>query len=131
MIFLDIWRSFRAIPLWVQIWIVVLLMPINLATLAFWGQPNGALITVLAIGGMALNLPIMVVERGLSKLMSLPHVLLWTPLVVIVAVMIGGPLDPAFKTFLWILLLLDVISLAFDFPDIWKWWKGDRSVARP
>ena len=106
-------------------------MPVNLLTLAFLSQPAGILIAALAIGGMALNMPIMFVERGFSKLMALPHLLLWTPLVFAVMAMLTGPLDPTYRLFLWVLLAFDAISLAFDFPDFWKWRKGDRAVARP
>jgi len=128
---IDIWNSFRRLPLWVQIWMCIILVPVNLATLAFISEPYGLLVAVLAIGGMLPNLGFMATERGLSKAMSLPHLVLWSPLVLLVAwiLMTGGALDPNYLTFLWILLVIDVISLAFDFPDAWRWYKGDRAIA--
>lgn len=45
-LFLDIWRSYRALSLWVQIWVNVILVPVNIASLAFdipdaWKGLNG------------------------------------------------------------------------------------------
>jgi len=128
---LDIWNSFRRLPLWVQIWVAVILVPVNLATLAFVTAPYGLPVAVLAIGGMMPNLGVMVIERGFSKTMSLPHLVLWTPLVALIIwiLMTSRAGDPTYLAFLWILLVIDVISLAFDFPDAWRWYKGDRAIA--
>ncbi|WP_299350173.1 hypothetical protein [uncultured Shimia sp.] len=80
----EIWASFRRMPGWVQLWVALVLMPVNLMPLVFWanGAPFWGLFALLAVGGMALNLPILLVERGFSKAMAFPHILLWTPLVI-------------------------------------------------
>lgn len=130
-----IWHSFRRIPLWVQIWVVLILMPINFATLCFVAQPSGLWLAILAIGGMLPNAYIMASERGLSKLMALPHVLLWTPLCLLIGCLLYGHyagtqlLSDGYRQFLIALLIIDVISLAFDFPDLYRWWRGDRAIA--
>ena len=74
-LFIEIWNSFRALPLWVQLWMVVILMPINFASLFFLGEPQGGLIAFLAIFGMLPNMVIMIYDRGLSKLMAFPHLI--------------------------------------------------------
>lgn len=125
---LEIWRSFRALPLWVQVWVALILVPVNMAAIFFINEPGGLLIAALAVGGMMPNLVIMIAERGLSKAMALPHLLIWTPLVVIV-MQAPGTATGGFQTYLWLLLATDLLSLAFDYPDAWKWWKGDRAVA--
>lgn len=127
----DIWRSFRRMPLWVQFWVVLILVPVNLASLAFLSAPGSLLIAVLAVGGMVPNLPIMLMERGVSKAMAFPHILIWTPLVVLIlmTLTVGDLLPPAFRLFLWLLLAVDLVSLAFDYPDAAKWLRGDRDVA--
>ncbi len=114
-----------------QFWVALILVPVNLAAALFWSQPGGALIAVLAIGGMVPNLLMMLAERGLSKGMALSHLVLWTPLVAIVTwrLLAGGDGAPAFIAYLWLLLAVDAVSLAFDYPDAWKWWRGDRAVA--
>jgi hypothetical protein len=37
----------------------------------------------------------------------------------------------AFGIYLNILLVVNAFSLAFDYPDSYKWLKGDRAVVRP
>lgn len=126
---LDIWRSFRAMPLWVQIWVAFVLAPANLATLAFLDQPGAALVAVLAIGGMLPNMPIIFYERGFSKLMALPHIVIWTPLCVVIVTQLSGSASGAYASFLIALLVIDLVSLGFDYPDFVKWLRGDRAIA--
>ncbi len=125
----EIWKSFRAMPTWVQIWVALLLMPINIAAIFFIDQPSGVWIAILAIGAMMLNLPVMIYDRGFSKLMAFPHLIPWTILVLWIA--FARPVgSDGYGTYLWILLVTNAISLGFDFPDAVKWWKGDRAAAR-
>ncbi|MFT7595503.1 MAG: hypothetical protein ACI8R4_002832 [Paracoccaceae bacterium] len=131
----DIWSSFRRMPGWVQIWAALILVPVNLAPLAFLGQPVALWVAlwvaVLSVGGMLPNLWIMLAERGLSKRMAVPHVFIWTPLVVLVGwVLISGPaLTPRYTAMLWVLLMVDMVSLGFDYVDAIKWRNGDRAIA--
>jgi len=126
----DIWRSFRTLPLWVQIWVGLILVPVNMASVLFLLEPAGILIAVLAVGGMTPNLFIMIKERGLSKAMALPHLLIWTPLVLILFSNVQSPqVNGTYQSYLRLLLAVDLLSLAFDYPDAWKWWKGDRAIA--
>jgi len=34
-----------------------------------------------------------------------------------------------YDTYLWVLLITNLISLAFDYVDSVKWFKGDRAIA--
>ncbi len=127
----DIWTSFRAMPLWVQIWVAAILVPVNSAAILFVAQPSGWLVAGLAIAAILANLPVMLAARGFSKGMALPHVALWVPLVVLVmpGLLGRGDLDAVYRGFLYVLLAVDVVSLAFDIPDSVKWWRGDRAAA--
>ncbi len=119
----DIWMSFRNLPLWVQIWMVFVLIPVNLAPLAFVDQPQGALIAALSVTGMALNIPIIRAARGMTKAMALPHLICWVPLVAIIIILLtdGTALSPEYARFLLLLLVVDLISLAFDLNDSIVW----------
>jgi len=125
----DLWQNYRALPLWVQIWVFGVLVPVNAASIFFIGQPGGLWIAFLAIMAMLINVPVMIVERGFSKTMALSHLPLWTPLVIwlIVARPEGSA---AYQSYLWVLLVVDAISLGFDYPDAWRWWKGERGVTK-
>ena len=123
----EIWKSFRAMPAWVQVWVTLLLVPINMAAIFFIDQPSGVWIAILAIGAMMLNMPVMLYDRGFSKLMAFPHLIPWTILVLWIAV--ARPVgSDGYGTYLWILLVTNIISLGFDYPDALKWWKGDRGI---
>ena len=128
MIFLDIWRSYRSLPLWVQVWVAGVLVPVNMAALVFISQPSGMWIALLAIGAMLPNIAIMLYERGLSKMMAFPHLLPWGALVLWLAIAMPQG-SAAYQAYLWILLAVDALSLAFDIPDALKWRKGDRAIA--
>jgi len=128
----EIYKSFRRMPLWVQIWVAVILMPANFLTLLFLDAPYGCWVVGLAIGGMALNGPIMIMDKGFGSLMAVPHILLWTPLCGLMVWLLffsGIELSSDYALFLKVLLVIDVISLAFDYPDAWKWLKGERGAA--
>ncbi|WP_171240907.1 hypothetical protein [Ruegeria sp. HKCCA5491] len=119
----DIWLSFRELPLWVQFWMAFILIPVNLAPLAFVDQPQGALIAALSVTGMALNIPIMRAARGMTKAMALPHLVCWVPMlaIVIMLLMDASALSPGYVQFLVLLLVVDLISLGFDVNDSIVW----------
>lgn len=126
----DIWISFRNLPVWVQIWMSVVLVPANLVPLAFLDQPYGTVIAGLAILGMVLNLPIMMAGRGMSRAMALPHLLFWTPMVLIIVYVLNTHTDllPIYAQFLLVLLVVDLISLGFDLRDAILWNKDRKSL---
>jgi hypothetical protein len=125
---IQIWKSFRALPAWVQIWVAFILVPVNMASLYFFNQPYGLWIAFWANIAMMLNLPVMLYDRGFSKLMAFPHLIPWT---ILVAWLLFARPEAAgvYDTYLWVLLVVDVISLAFDYPDAVKWWRGERTPA--
>lgn len=127
-LFADLWQSFRALSGWVQIWVLIILVPVNMASLFFLNEPLGYWIAVLAYIGMILNLPVMLWFRGFSKAMALPHLVPWTVLVIIIA-FFRPQATGAYDIYLWVLLATNVISLAFDYTDAFHWLKGDRHVA--
>ena len=125
---LKIWGSFRALPVWVQIWVAAILMPINMLSLYFYNEPMGLLIAFLANIAMMLNLPVMIYDKGFSKMMALPHLIPWTILVGIL--LFARPeATGLYDTYLWVLLGTNTISLLFDYPDAIKWFRGDRTPA--
>ena len=106
-----------------------ILVPANLASLAFLDQPLGGLVAFLAVIGMAPNVVIMFVERGFGKTMAIPHLLPWTALVLLI--LFARPEgSAAYATYLWIVLVVDVISLLFDYPESWQWLQERRARRR-
>lgn len=126
--FLDIWKSYRAMPMWVQLWVGLVLTPVNMASLFFISEPSGLMVAFLANIAMALNMPVILYDRGFSKLMALPHLVPWTFLLGII-IFQRPDASGLFDTYLWLLLVTNLVSLAFDYPDAVKWCLGDRKPA--
>ncbi|GHA53556.1 hypothetical protein GCM10008927_19250 [Amylibacter ulvae] len=127
---LDIWQSFRALPLWVQLWIALILVPVNVLSSNFLFDPMGWLIGLLAFLGLAMNAVIMLVQRGFSKAMAIPHLIFWIPLLIVAYPLVGADVDYKYGAFIAIIFWVNLISILFDLRDAWQWWQGDRSVAR-
>lgn len=126
---LQIWQSYRRLPLWVQLWVALILVPVNAASLFFVTQPAGAWLALMAVGAMLCNGVLMLIERGFSKVMALPHVLIWTPMLGLILWLLAQDIDDGFRTYLLILLAVDVVSLLLDIIDTRKWLSGDRKIA--
>jgi len=124
-----IWYSYRRLPLWVQLWVALILVPVNAASLAFVAQPGGAWLAAMAVGAMLCNGVLMLIERGFSRAMALPHVLIWTPMLGLVLWLLAQDIPAGYRAYLLILLAVDVISLILDVIDTRRWLSGDREVA--
>ncbi|MDA3950068.1 MAG: hypothetical protein PF508_12730 [Spirochaeta sp.] len=125
----HILQSYRRMPLWVQLWVALILVPGNAASLFFLSEPAGPWLAAMAVGAMLLNGILALVERGFSKIMAVPHVLVWTPMLALVLWLLIQDPASGYQRYLFILLAVDTVSLVLDYRDAWKWWNGDRSVA--
>lgn len=127
----DIWFSFRAHPLWVQVWMVAVLVPVNFFGFAMWDTELGRMVAIAAVIGIGPNLFVMLRERGFGNTMALPHLAPWTVLVIWLLIRLTGDEAPtdAEAAFGWIVVVVNAISLGFDCRDAVKWLKGDRAPA--
>ncbi len=125
----DLLQSIRALPLWVKLW-MLFLGPINVCTILFLDEPFGLWIAISAYGGMIPLGIIAIIQRGLSKAGSIPHVIAWTPLVIGLAwwLLTSGPTNPTYSAFLTVLFIANCISLVFDYIDSIKWLRGQRKI---
>jgi hypothetical protein len=127
--FSDIWNSYLSLPTWVKIWVFLILIPVNIISICFIGNPGSSLIVSLAIAGLLFNAVPLWLERGFSSAMAIPHVIFWTPLTIILIyyLMISEiSLIDNYRYFLSILMVCNLISLFFDFPDLYKWLRGRK-----
>jgi hypothetical protein len=127
---IDCGRSFRSLPLWVQIWVVLFLVPVNAAPFLLFDTHIGRIGVVSTLLILLTNVPIMLVERGMSRLMSVPHLLIWIPLIGLLAWQLqsAATLSTSERTLAWALIGFNGISLGFDVLDSWRWWQGARDV---
>ena len=125
----DSWHSFRTLPLWVQIWVGGILVPVNAVAFLFLGTPGGFWTAVAAVLVMASNYPIMLACRGMSRLMSVPHLLIWGPLQVFLIYHVTVAETSVPETmFVLLVLVVNGVSLVFDALDSWRWFCGEREV---
>lgn len=126
----QLWLSFRRLPLWVQIWMALVLVPVNLLSflvLEFQAAQMVALAAVLALGS---NMLLLYWYEGFSRAMALPHLVFWGALQILLLMrVLQTPAPDAGEVmFIGLVLLVNGISLIFDLLDTWRWWQGERQV---
>ena len=128
-----IYQSYRSLPVWVQIWVGLILVPVNAAAFLLLGTWLGVAAAIAAVFVVVTNAPIMWVTGGMSRLMSVPHLFAWFPLQVLIplrmAEMVGSaPVSAAEWWYGLILFVINGISLVFDTIDSVRWFRGEREV---
>lgn len=129
----QVWRSYRSLPLWVQVWVGGILVPANAAAFLMLDTWSGRMAAAAAVFVAATNIPIMYREGGMSRLMSLPHLVAWGPLQAALAMRLFGMAGPdrlsgPETAFVVMLLVVNGISLVFDTLDSWRWLRGERDI---
>lgn len=125
--------SFRSLPAWVQVWVGLVLIPINVLPFFLLDTWSGRAGAVAALFVVATNVPIMWAAAGMSRAMSLPHLLAWIPLEIALALRLAGaagglPPTTAELALAVALLVVNGISLGFDTLDSWRWLRGERDA---
>lgn len=122
--------SIAGLPLWVQAWLIVLAST-NMASLAYLDSPVGVWTAVAFTAVAAANMPLMLLQGGMTRLLALPH-FLWFPLVGWLLVRLFGsdplPAGSDERAYALLVVIVNGISLAFDVPDSIKWWRGKREI---
>ena len=117
-------------PQWVQVWLNVLLfgaffLPL---TLFIWKQTRltGFITLVTSVlGGVGVTW--LYDQMGYVKLLGLPHVIFWTPIVFYLYRQIKHADVPIWpKRIMVVIALTIVISLVFDYADVARWLLGER-----
>lgn len=126
---LDSWRSFQSLPFLVQLWVAGILVPVNAAAFLFLDTTAGWWTAVAAVLVLFSNYPIMLAYRGMSRLMSLPHLAIWGPLQIFLLhrLVVADLAQPEFGLIL-VVLVVNGVSLVFDAIDSWRWCAGEREV---
>lgn len=127
----SIYRSYTAMPLWVQIWVMIL-VAVNAACVAFLDTAAGQATALAGMFVIVTNLPIMLYYGGMNRAMAIPHLFAWIPLAVFLVLALleqhAQPLASATRWFVWAVLLANGISLAFDVVDARRWLQGERET---
>lgn len=118
-------ESFMSLPTWVKIWVLAILIPANMMGLLFWEHEVGRWMAVLGLAGMLPNMLVMYVEKAITKTMALPHIIPWTILVIYLAIKLfnGEVPDGNIYYAACALLVIDIISLCFDYKESLEWFQ--------
>jgi len=128
-----VWLSWQSLPIWVQVWVGGILVPVNGAAFFLTDTWTGMAAAIAAIFVVVTNVPIMLYEGGMSRLMAVPHLFAWIPLWVFIAGrlqnLFGGPVMGKTEfIFAVLLLVVNGISLVFDAIDTVRWCRGERDI---
>ena len=104
-------------------------MPINMIGLFFLDQEIGQWVAILGLAGMIPNMFVMYFEKAFSKTMALSHVIPWTVLVVFLAIQLyqGTVPDGPIYYVAWAVLVVDTISLVFDYKESVEWFQERKA----
>lgn len=111
-------------PVWIPVWVLILII-INVASVAFWNEPLAKVIFVTFMLSVMLMMGLYS-RFGFEKILGMGHIL-WIPLLVYVLMEIPTARD-IFKSYLIILSISIAISLVFDIVDVWKYFTDRKST---
>lgn len=124
-------QAMAAQPAWVVMWMNVLLvggfiLPI---ALLIWRETRMA--GVASVLGNVVNgfaVTALYNQMGYVKLLGLPHIVLWGPLVVYLVFVARRPSTRVWpRCIAWVVAGVLSISLAFDIVDVARWVLGERT----
>lgn len=117
-------------PAWVGLWLRVLLLCAFIlpVSLVIWKQTRLAgIITVFASVAAGFVTAQLYGFVGYVKLLGLPHIIFWTPLIFFLITVWRKPDLPKIpKLILTLVMSVILISLAFDYVDLLRYVLGER-----
>lgn len=128
-----IWLSYRSLPIWVQIWVGLILIPANTLGFLFMDTFSGHWIALAAVMIVFTNGPLIWFYSGMNKALSIPHLFIWLPLHIILVGRLAGywgtsPISFDEGLLDATVLTVNSISLVFDVADSWHWLQGKRNT---
>lgn len=126
--------SWWSLPRWVKIWLFAL-NAVFLTGIAFWEEDVARIVLAAWVGTGPLLAAFMIVQRGLTRLLGVAHLIPWIPMVLYLELrLIGSTVGPQISweaapaLFAWVLILLafTYVCLAFDVYDLLRWVRGER-----
>ena len=124
--FLRFNQGMLRMPMHLQMWVVALVGANIVAPLFFLQHLEAQLTLAAGLLGLAL-MSVLTGRFGFSRIVGLGHVA-WLPLIVLL-LSSAGETTASSPFGLWIrsVIVLDSISLAFDFVDAARFYRGDRT----
>ena len=124
-------------PAWVGIWLNVLMVCAILLPLSLfiWRLSRSSATAILIANVLSFaGINWMYGQLGYVKLLGLPHVVFWTPIVILLMIKMRKDDMPEWpRGIMAIVTIAMLISLAFDYTDVARYLLGERtaSIAPP
>ena len=120
-----------SLPIWVVIWMVAFLIPVNLSGIFLLDYGSGFWVALLGAGAIFVNAGILLLNGGFSKVLAIPHLVLWSPLQAILLYRYFAlpNLSDFEQNYILVVLAINGISIVFDIYDTKEWMNGNRDVA--
>lgn len=110
-------------PQWVQIWLNFL-GPINFVAVLFVFKSR---LPWIVLGAIVISFILMMLlydQYGYVKLLGLPHILVWTPMLIYFWRVVPKLPTSWMKKYLYVLMGANFISLLFDYVDVARYFLG-------
>ena len=118
-------------PEWVMMWVYVLVAGafVTPVVLLIWKASRKAgIITLVASLLAGFGVQVIFDAMGYVKLLGLPHLILWVPIVVfLMAQQARGDMPNWPRRIIWFIIAIICVSLVFDFIDVVRWVLGERA----
>jgi hypothetical protein len=116
-------------PSWLQVWMPLLLLGGFIAPLVLliWKQSRlMGVISFVASMIAAVSIDYMYKQIGYVKLLGLPHIIFWTPLIIYLLIKARRTALPVWpKRIVTFMIVIIGISLAFDYVDVLRYFLGN------
>lgn len=116
-------------PSWLRVWLPLLMLGGFIAPIAliFWRQTRViGIISIVASLIAAVTIDYMYKQMGYVKLLGLPHIILWTPLIVYLIIQTRRHDFAVWpKRILTFMITIIGISLVFDYVDAIRYFMGN------
>ena len=132
---MDLISDIQAQPIAVQLWVqwtgaVIIVVP-GLLLRYESSRCEGKVILASSIAVFAL-LPLWHSQVGYTRILALPHILIWTPLLVYLYSRRNNLASPSLVRWMTTVFVLTIgVSLAFDFTDVVRYILGERASRVP
>lgn len=124
---ITMWQGFLAMPLWVKLWMAVMVVINGILPFYFIDQVV-AQITVFAIFSSGILAFFIVKAVGFNKFLGLMHAT-WLPMVYLqIHTLVTTEVTGNFAIWLITSLIISLISLAFDIMDVVQYTKNSNPI---
>ncbi len=124
--FLKFNRGILRQPLWVRLWLVLLVTANLIVPLLYINRFEAQVVAGTLLASMAL-MTVLTAVGGFTRLLGLGHVF-WFPLLYFLWTRLESiPADDFFGLWIRAVMLLDALSLTIDVVEVFRYLVGDRA----